>query len=326
MSLDNLTTMKTLTKEEVRLRLGIALSTLNYKIDPKSPWHDPSFPKKIMIGPRAVRFSEMELNAWIEQRSIAPPDHSTARMQDPIVAGAAPPASAIQRSGRGGEQTESRADPLGGEIEPPNSKESRSARRVEVKGAPDSFENEMTEPDSYVHKVPTVAMPAVTPQDLRIDSPPPISIGYLSRVVQDRSNQVVLHPAWPSELRGLLERIAGSGSTVSQSRAFSYTEVLGLLNPSEAVAALLDEIDLDSYNTHRVLLTAVLYDAPRQCNRLVRIANTVGIHDPAPELLRLQREKLFAQYEPRESRAFGGVPTWAQFGDRSRIVRAWTNL
>lgn len=39
--------------------------------DPKSPYFDPTFPKKIKLGARSVGYSETQLNAWLLSRQIS---------------------------------------------------------------------------------------------------------------------------------------------------------------------------------------------------------------------------------------------------------------
>jgi predicted DNA-binding transcriptional regulator AlpA len=41
------------------------------RLDPKSPRYDPTFPRPIQIGQRAVAFSERELDAWIDLKKAA---------------------------------------------------------------------------------------------------------------------------------------------------------------------------------------------------------------------------------------------------------------
>ena len=52
---------------------GTALSkTLVYdKMDTNSPRYDPTFPKQVKIGPKAVAWVESEVDQWIEQRIAA---------------------------------------------------------------------------------------------------------------------------------------------------------------------------------------------------------------------------------------------------------------
>ncbi|MGX2041851.1 helix-turn-helix transcriptional regulator [Methylocaldum sp. MU1018] len=50
---------------EVMARTGLGRSTLYDKWNAKSPRHDPTFPKPIPLGGRAVGVLESELNDWI---------------------------------------------------------------------------------------------------------------------------------------------------------------------------------------------------------------------------------------------------------------------
>lgn len=49
-------------------KCGFGKSTLYDKIDPRSPRHDPSFPRPISLGARSVGFVESELDAWLAAR------------------------------------------------------------------------------------------------------------------------------------------------------------------------------------------------------------------------------------------------------------------
>lgn len=50
---------------EVMARTGLGRSTIYDKLNPQSPRHDPTFPKLVPLGGRAVGVLEAELNAWI---------------------------------------------------------------------------------------------------------------------------------------------------------------------------------------------------------------------------------------------------------------------
>ena len=315
--------MQTLTKKDVCARLGIALSTLNNKIDPKSPWHDPTFPEKIMIG-RAVRFSEAQLIAWIEKQSDKSARSVPARKQSSEVVETAgcPSVIGLAAKDEGGEM---RAYPPVAKV-PKTAAPTLAARKGSPRSESSSLKDESVEDAFPALDAPdmnalTSEVSGVTVRELHIDSPPPMSVWDMIQLSRGINPPPGLHPEWASTINSMLKNIAGSGTTASQSGAFSTQEVHDLLNPSEAASAALDGIDLHSHNTVGALLTAVLYDLPEQCGRLVRIADAVGVQVPAAELLRLEREKLFGLYERNLTRTGGGVPTWRRFGDRMKIVR-----
>lgn len=64
------TTLYMLTLLQVMQRTGLSRSTLYNKLDPDSPYYDPSFPTQVRIG-SAVRWVEAEVNAWLEQCVMA---------------------------------------------------------------------------------------------------------------------------------------------------------------------------------------------------------------------------------------------------------------
>lgn len=45
--------------------IGLARSTIYDYLDPRSPRHDPTFPKPIKLGTSAVGWLETEINQWI---------------------------------------------------------------------------------------------------------------------------------------------------------------------------------------------------------------------------------------------------------------------
>lgn len=56
---------------EVKQQVGLGRSSIYALLDPRSPRHDPTFPKPVQLGPRAIAFSERELDSWIAQRKAA---------------------------------------------------------------------------------------------------------------------------------------------------------------------------------------------------------------------------------------------------------------
>lgn len=54
--------------KQVQARTSLSRSTIYDKINPKSPRFDPSFPRRIEIGPGAVGWVEIEIQEWIESR------------------------------------------------------------------------------------------------------------------------------------------------------------------------------------------------------------------------------------------------------------------
>ena len=51
--------------------IGLKRSSIYDRLDPKSPRHDPSFPKPIRLGLRAIGFSRHEAEQWILARIAA---------------------------------------------------------------------------------------------------------------------------------------------------------------------------------------------------------------------------------------------------------------
>lgn len=50
-------------------KLNASRSAIYDWLNPKSPRHDPTFPRPVRIGARAVGFLEHELDAWLADRA-----------------------------------------------------------------------------------------------------------------------------------------------------------------------------------------------------------------------------------------------------------------
>lgn len=57
--------------KEVSERTGIRESMLHERMRSESKYYDPTFPRKIKLGEKTVRYSEAELNAWLQARLSA---------------------------------------------------------------------------------------------------------------------------------------------------------------------------------------------------------------------------------------------------------------
>lgn len=67
------TKLRLLRIKEVLLRLGYSRSTVYLRLDPKSPYYDPSFPRPVKLsvhanGRGAVAWVEAEVEAWVAER------------------------------------------------------------------------------------------------------------------------------------------------------------------------------------------------------------------------------------------------------------------
>jgi len=60
---------KVLRISELILRTGLSRSTIYSKLDPGSAAFDPTFPKQIKLGSRAVAWLEDEVDAWLCQQA-----------------------------------------------------------------------------------------------------------------------------------------------------------------------------------------------------------------------------------------------------------------
>lgn len=60
-------TLSILRRKQVEAVTGLSRSTIYDRIDPNSPRYDPSFPKPVSLGPRAVGFIRSEVEIWLEQ-------------------------------------------------------------------------------------------------------------------------------------------------------------------------------------------------------------------------------------------------------------------
>lgn len=54
--------------KQVQLRTGLSRSAIYDRLDPKSPRHDPLFPKQVSLGTGAVGWVESEVSAWLNAR------------------------------------------------------------------------------------------------------------------------------------------------------------------------------------------------------------------------------------------------------------------
>ncbi len=57
--------------KRVRELTGLSRSTIYSKLDRRSKQYDPTFPRSVSLGPRAVGFPESEIRAWIAERIAA---------------------------------------------------------------------------------------------------------------------------------------------------------------------------------------------------------------------------------------------------------------
>jgi len=52
----------------VEATTGLSRSSIYARINPKSPGYDPTFPKSISLGGRAVGWIESEIETWLEEQ------------------------------------------------------------------------------------------------------------------------------------------------------------------------------------------------------------------------------------------------------------------
>ena len=50
---------------------GLSRSVIYAKMDPRSPYFDPDFPKPLRLGKRAVGWRASDITAWLESRDIS---------------------------------------------------------------------------------------------------------------------------------------------------------------------------------------------------------------------------------------------------------------
>ncbi|WP_329740740.1 AlpA family phage regulatory protein [Dyella sp. A6] len=64
---------KIIRRPQLRTMVGLSDSSINNRENPRSPWFDPTFPKRVSLGGlarrSAVGWLESEVIAWIEQRA-----------------------------------------------------------------------------------------------------------------------------------------------------------------------------------------------------------------------------------------------------------------
>jgi prophage regulatory protein len=53
---------------DVRKIVGLGRSSIYARLDPKSPYHDPTFPRPIILGGRARGWLVKELEEWLTAR------------------------------------------------------------------------------------------------------------------------------------------------------------------------------------------------------------------------------------------------------------------
>ena len=54
-----------LRRKQLERKLGLSRSAIYDRLNPKSPNYDPTFPKQISLGARAVGFVESDADAWL---------------------------------------------------------------------------------------------------------------------------------------------------------------------------------------------------------------------------------------------------------------------
>ncbi len=57
-----------LRKRQLCQRIGLSPAQVYAMLDPKSPSHDPAFPRQIRLGASAVGWFEHEVEAWLTSR------------------------------------------------------------------------------------------------------------------------------------------------------------------------------------------------------------------------------------------------------------------
>ncbi|MBU7436183.1 MULTISPECIES: helix-turn-helix transcriptional regulator [Paraburkholderia] len=62
---------KILRMKQLVLMVGLGKSTVYDYLNPKSPRHDPTFPKPVKLGASAVGWIDHEVTAWLESRIAA---------------------------------------------------------------------------------------------------------------------------------------------------------------------------------------------------------------------------------------------------------------
>lgn len=60
-----------LRRSDVEVITGLSKSTIYAKMDSKSPYFDPDWPKKVNLGPRSVGWYRHEVIEWVESRSTS---------------------------------------------------------------------------------------------------------------------------------------------------------------------------------------------------------------------------------------------------------------
>ncbi|MBL4570064.1 MAG: AlpA family phage regulatory protein [Alcanivorax sp.] len=60
-----------LRRSDVEVITGLSKSTIYAKMDSKSPYFDPDWPKKVNLGPRSVGWYRHEVIKWVESRSTS---------------------------------------------------------------------------------------------------------------------------------------------------------------------------------------------------------------------------------------------------------------
>lgn len=50
-------------------KIGLSRSAIYERLDPKCPRHDPTFPKPIPLGLKAIGFLEAEVDRWIASQA-----------------------------------------------------------------------------------------------------------------------------------------------------------------------------------------------------------------------------------------------------------------
>lgn len=64
--------LKILRMKEVTALIGLSRSTVYDKMDPKSPRHDPNFPRQIRLSQKAVGWRQGDVIGWLSNRPLAP--------------------------------------------------------------------------------------------------------------------------------------------------------------------------------------------------------------------------------------------------------------